>query len=124
MGTKIYGYCENKGRHEIGGYSTEEQRIGTWIDGRYLYRKVITTTIPSGTTETEVNIGVQDYWVITKIDFRTQATGSKNYAFDSYYVSETDFQRCFFREGAIQVRLGSNNTGVDVCFVIEYTKDR
>jgi len=28
-------------------YSTEETRIGTWIDGKPLYRKVITTALPS-----------------------------------------------------------------------------
>lgn len=33
-------------------YSTEERRIGIWIDGRPLYRKVINLTLPStiGTT--------------------------------------------------------------------------
>ena len=31
-------------------YSTEEQAIGTWIDGKTLYRKVITADIPSATT--------------------------------------------------------------------------
>lgn len=30
-------------------YSTEERRIGTWIDGKPLYRRVITTTSPSKT---------------------------------------------------------------------------
>ena len=31
-------------------YSTEERRIGTWIDGKPLYRKVIQTTTPTVTT--------------------------------------------------------------------------
>lgn len=33
-------------------YSTEEQIIGTWIDGKPLYRKVISSTLPKVTTET------------------------------------------------------------------------
>ena len=32
-------------------YSTEEQKIGTWIDGKPLYRKVISSTLPKVTTE-------------------------------------------------------------------------
>lgn len=32
-------------------YSTEEQRIGTWIDGKPLYRKVISSTLPKVETE-------------------------------------------------------------------------
>lgn len=31
-------------------YSTEEQVIGEWIDGKPLYQKTIQTTLPSGTT--------------------------------------------------------------------------
>ena len=30
-------------------YSTEERRIGTWIDGKPLYRKVFLATVPTGT---------------------------------------------------------------------------
>ena len=32
-------------------YSTEEQRIGTWVDGKPLYRKVISSKLPKVTTE-------------------------------------------------------------------------
>lgn len=32
-------------------YSTDEVRIGTWIDGKPLYRKVISSTLPKVTTE-------------------------------------------------------------------------
>lgn len=32
-------------------YSTEEVKIGTWIDGKPLYRKVISSTLPKVTTE-------------------------------------------------------------------------
>lgn len=34
-------------------YSTKEQRIGTWIDGKPIYRKVISHTITGNTTEHE-----------------------------------------------------------------------
>lgn len=32
-------------------YSTGEQKIGTWVDGKPLYRKVISSTLPKVTTE-------------------------------------------------------------------------
>lgn len=32
-------------------YSTEEQKIGTWIDGKPLYRKIISSTLPKVTTD-------------------------------------------------------------------------
>ncbi len=37
-----------KGQNEV--YSINEQRIGTWIDGKPLYRKVMTITVPTVTT--------------------------------------------------------------------------
>lgn len=47
---KVYGVCENKcfvevptkeQFDELKRYSTEEIRVGTWIDGRPIYRKVV-----------------------------------------------------------------------------------
>lgn len=40
---------ENSGP-SLGIYSEEETRIGTWIDGKPLYRKVLQTTSPSAST--------------------------------------------------------------------------
>lgn len=38
--------------HEVGNnYSLGEQIIGTWIDGKPLYRKVIQSTLPNATTD-------------------------------------------------------------------------
>lgn len=36
-------------------YSTEETAIGTWIDGKKLYRKVINVTIPSTNTDGQIS---------------------------------------------------------------------
>ena len=43
------GYEKVEDKGEV--YSTEEQKIGTWIDGKPLYRKVISSTLPKVTTE-------------------------------------------------------------------------
>lgn len=60
----------------IGKYSTNEIRVGTWIDGKPIYRKVIETTAPNCTTggtfaHKNVDIG-------TKIDMLVDIKGSAN----------------------------------------------
>ena len=40
-------------------YSTEEQVIGTWTNGKPLYRKVISTTLPNGSTDIVVANNIQ-----------------------------------------------------------------
>lgn len=54
-------------------YSTTETRIGTWIDGKPLYRKVIETTAPTVTTDgtnvfknVPVNVNDIDYLFVEK----------------------------------------------------------
>ena len=45
-------------------YTQEEQRIGTWIDGKPLYRKVIETNV-SGTTQMTIPHGISNLaWII------------------------------------------------------------
>ena len=48
-------------------YSTEEKRIGTWIDGKPLYQKTYISTIPTGADSGNVNI-VTDNNVIGTAD--------------------------------------------------------
>lgn len=56
-------------------YSTEEQRIGTWIDGKPLYRRVYKLTTPSstsggvtiGTIEANINVVSIDGYMITSV---------------------------------------------------------
>lgn len=43
------GYEQVEDKGEV--YSTEEVKIGTWIDGKPLYRKVISSTLPKVETE-------------------------------------------------------------------------
>lgn len=52
------GYEEVEDKGEI--YSTDEVRIGTWIDGKPLYRKVILVENPVKGTTTSVSSGVNN----------------------------------------------------------------
>lgn len=41
-------------------YSTEEQVVGTWINGKPIYRKVVPVTLPSGTSNTSTAHGISN----------------------------------------------------------------
>lgn len=47
-------------------YSTTEQAIGTWVDGRTVYRKVITGTTGSGNIE-DVRHGITNFGTVINI---------------------------------------------------------
>lgn len=42
-------------------YSTEEKVVGTWIDGKPIYRKVYYATYPSTIIDTNINIGFNNW---------------------------------------------------------------
>lgn len=51
-------------QYEKNTYSTEEQKIGTWIDGKTLYRKTIDCgTIPNKTT-LDISTGISNVNVV------------------------------------------------------------
>ncbi len=113
---KIY----SKNKDDI--YTTAEQRIGTWKDGRPLYRKVIDYTIPSGTTSTEISLGVSNIRLVQRAEVRFNAVGSGDYVFNSYYNSASDYMRFFMRSNKLQIRLGANSSGFNIVAIVEYTK--
>ena len=39
-------------------YSTSEIKVGTWIDGKPIYRKVFSFTTPTGNTDYVINTGI------------------------------------------------------------------
>lgn len=61
---KVAGNAANADLKDMNVYSTEEKIVGTWIDGKPIYRKVITSTfgLPSGgrKTLTLSNFGVNN----------------------------------------------------------------
>jgi len=103
-------------------YSTDEKRIGTWKDGRPLYRKVIDYTIPSGTTSIGISLGVANMRLVQRAEVRFNAVGSGDYVFNSYYSSASDYMRFFMRSNELQIRLGSNTSGFNIVAIVEYTK--
>lgn len=49
-------------------YSTEEQAVGTWIDGKTIYRKVINFGTLPNATKKEVQHNISDISIFTKIE--------------------------------------------------------
>ena len=59
-------------------YSTEERVIGTWIDGKPLYRKVTTGTVSKETGEVEIDTGITNYdryWISEGYVYPASGTG-------------------------------------------------
>lgn len=65
-------------------YSTEETRIGTWIDGKPLYRRVYSLTTPSvaGTAWVLDDIGIENLGTISNLYGIMKATSTEG--FDAY----------------------------------------
>ena len=109
----------------INTYSSNEIRIGTWIDGKPLYRKVVSFgALPNATTK-------QVAHNITNIDFITNyIILAKNPTY-KYYLSipaTNPANNIYSASGYIDntnivIATGDNKTGYTTCYVvIEYTK--
>ena len=105
--------------NDLNSYSTSEIRIGTWIDGKPIYRKVYKITqIPSLNTVTSLDISSLNISRCIKLRGWTY---SSSFGYIDMYFYNNDYN---------YAHLGSNSTifykrGYDaseIYFVIEYTK--
>lgn len=114
-------------RHDEGEvYSTEEIRIGTWIDGKPLYRKIIQTTSPS--TENRAD----DIATIDNMDTLVSLSGyvltkGNSYADVNYasvgIASQYNIATTMTTSGVVQqVCYYSGYINRPVTLIIEYTK--
>lgn len=110
-------------------YSTNEQIIGTWIDGTNLYRKVITTTT---TTTMGASGGVYDFNVahgISNLKDMIAITGNLNgsYTFTQFGGNNVDYGTYINMVTSTDVVIRISNDqwpiGTNICFIIIYTKN-
>jgi hypothetical protein len=107
-------------------YSTVEKKIGTWIDGKPLYRKVISTTqsVPSGTTKIAHGISnVNKIFVENAYIFH--ATNGYSYRLPSigYDGNFTDHDYVWLDRTNINiVSNGSWGTAWEKVIILNYTK--
>lgn len=118
-------------------YSTEETRIGTWIDGKPLYRKVIVLDVKSGLNN---NWNISNFGkdsldideipiIIATAKSKTGGVASLNYANFSATALESVNGAWYFQFNSDSLQISSRGTNagsqwseVTISMIIEYTK--
>ena len=108
----------------INTYSeTNEQEIGTWTDGKTIYRKVITKTMSGSSDSIDLTSWNIDT-LITQKGFNIQTTyNSGNETQIPIYVASNDYAFTFYRTKTkiLELRCGSETYG-NWTLILEYTK--
>lgn len=107
---------------ETNNYSTSEQKIGTWTDGKPLYKKTFTVTV--GNTINVSGLNIDTYMLDVAHSFLTSTSGT-TYPFPYSYGNGTLNTTCEYANGVIST--GRNNTSSKYCngtatITINYTK--
>lgn len=109
-------------------YSTTEQVVGKWIDGKPLYRKVITGSSTNVDTLFNIdhNISNPEMYRITGDSFIRIGASSFPVNYPSGNTTNLDKRIIYSVMNAtkIQLYVGSylQSSGYEYCFVIQYTK--
>lgn len=105
-------------------YSTEEVKIGTWIDGKPLYRKVLSLTTPSTTNSTKIanfdkTFIIKNYYGNAFISASNQLLPINFYFTDVYKIATYVVNN----SGEIYMKIGSEAyRNQQATLTIEYTK--
>lgn len=104
-------------------YSTTETRVGTWIDGKPIYRRVFSGTASSANMTLTIGTGVVDQFT-SAIGYRTTGSGPYD-TIIAFYNSSSDYFRCWGRKtaaGVASVELRNGASGYKYFAIVEYTK--
>ena len=104
----------------LDNYSTTEKVVGTWIDGKPLYEKVVTGTISSNS---EVQIQMETSITMRKMNGNIKEGTTLQYSVP-YYAGSTDFTHIFFSQSSFKLFVKSGTTHGYGTFeiVCQYTK--
>ena len=100
-------------------YSTTEQVIGTWIDGKTIYQKTFIGSITSGMTSTTV------LDTLSYVDIIVEINGMLNDGLPTQtYFDNSQFCNLWFRNTSKElcIRAGSNYVGATLTYTLKYTK--
>lgn len=105
---------------KLNKYSTNETRIGTWINGKPVYRKIITSTTPSSSTVATVGTISNTDLVINLYGYLT-AGNNQRIPLNFVYNAE---QCSLYKEGNnIMCRITAASYQSKSCIIVaEYTK--
>ena len=102
-------------------YSTEEQKIGKWIDGKDLYEKTFRLTTPSETGSPVIIQNISDL----NIDTPVNIFGNVLNVPINFYLEQSNNIACFVNtaKSGIAMMIGSNIYASKDCNItIQYTK--
>ena len=108
-------------------YSTTEQKIGTWIDGKPIYRTILNPTV-SGTGYISYSHGISNFSHIVKAyGFFLRNSGTISWQVINRGASDAEtaygFDICDITSSVYHLLVGTSFTDVANCYVIlEYTK--
>ena len=116
---------ENIGEEVVGlngnlEYSTAEQAIGKWIDGRTLYRKVYTGTTPSIPGVSELITGLPSSEIIDYTGYILNNIGGTHMNIKGYYLSDEYFV-CYPQGSTFRINLSSYEVWFNCPYVLILT---
>lgn len=102
-------------------YSTSEIQIGTWVDGKPLYRQVFNITNPSSSNTDYVSVSSLNISNLVHLyGFYKNSTGTFGIPF---HDSDTNYSVLFVSSGNnIRGRFGTPSNITEAKVVLEYTK--
>ncbi len=116
---------QNEETIKFDNYSSSEQVIGTWINDKPLYRKVIITGTLPNTNSKSVSHYISNMETLIKIYGIATNTSTKN-RLPLPYVDTGNLSWCvqmFANNSVVYITAGDNKSGYDESFVVmEYTK--
>lgn len=104
-------------------YSTEEQVVGTWIDGKPIYRKVLAGT--ASATNIGVPVGENNISKFIFIDAYRFTAGAISDTIGQFYSNTNDFFKFWGRESSnhnFSIELRNSTANYDYTIIVEYTK--
>lgn len=102
-------------------YSTEEQRIGTWTDGKPLYRKVFQLGSAPNSTTKSYNIGINCNTITKAFVYLKETSQFINLPFVSLSDS-TNNMSYSFSSNYLSVSANKDRSNFNVIAIVEYTK--
>lgn len=97
-------------------YSNEEQKIGKWTNGKTLYRKIITGSVPKSDYYPTIATGITNLSAVVSLQLLLTYGESKQYFSSSRYTYYLN------KENENQITVVAPDVDGDVMVIIEYTK--
>ena len=113
----------NLAKGELEVYSTAEKKIGVWIDGKPLYRKVYEVTTPSTVNTSTIVETIGSEKLAVNIMGVIELTGTANRIPVNLYQDANAHTDCFCASGNLYMNVGASTyTNRPATIIVEYTK--